>query len=100
MKSFVLFLVVAILGYVPISQAAVPSPIQSGWATSLAQTTRAETGDRVQIETQTAILVRDKRGQDYPNYKQASIQYPQITGLSETASRYSLCQNSTHSSTL
>lgn len=37
--------------------------------------------DRVQVTAKTAVLTRGRSGQAYPDYKQATIKYPQIAGL-------------------
>ncbi|PSB25977.1 hypothetical protein [Stenomitos frigidus] len=41
--------------------------------------------DRVRLETKTVTLIRGKKGQEYPNYKEATIKYPQVTGLADQA---------------
>ena len=38
-------------------------------------------GDRVRIETKTVTFVRGKKGQEYPDYKEAIVKYPQVKGL-------------------
>ncbi|XHX80377.1 MAG: hypothetical protein RBJ76_10745 [Stenomitos frigidus ULC029] len=42
-------------------------------------------GDRVLIETKTVTFVRGKKGQEYPDYKEAIVKYPQVTGLTNPA---------------
>jgi len=42
-------------------------------------------GDRVLIETKTVTFVRGKKGQKYPDYKEAIVKYPQVTGLTDPA---------------
>lgn len=41
--------------------------------------------DCVLIETKTVTFIRDKKGEDYPNYKEAIVKYPQVTGLTDQA---------------
>ena len=41
--------------------------------------------DRVLIEPKTVTFVRGKKGQEYPNYKEAIVKYPQVTGLTDPA---------------
>lgn len=45
----------------------------------------AASRDRVLIETKTVTFVRGKKGQDYPDYKEAIVKYPQVTGLADQA---------------
>ncbi|MBD2037921.1 hypothetical protein H6F76_23500 [Leptolyngbya sp. FACHB-321] len=42
-------------------------------------------GDRVLVETKTVTFVRGKKGQEYPDYKEAIVKYPQVTGLTNPA---------------
>ncbi len=39
--------------------------------------------DRVLIEPKTVTFIRGKKGQEYPNYKEAIVKYPQVTGLAD-----------------
>lgn len=39
--------------------------------------------DRVLIEPKTVTFTRGKKGQDYPAYKEATIKYPLVTGLTD-----------------
>ncbi len=40
-----------------------------------------DSSSKVLIEERTVVLTRGKKGQDYPDYKEATVKYPQITGL-------------------
>jgi hypothetical protein len=46
---------------------------------------RSQSGDRASIASKTVVFTRGKKGQDYPDYKEAIIHYPQITGLKNPA---------------
>lgn len=39
--------------------------------------------DRVLIEPKTVTFTRGKKEQEYPNYKEAIVKYPQVTGLAD-----------------
>lgn len=41
--------------------------------------------DRVLIETKMVTFIRGMKGQEYPNYKEAVVKYPQVTGLADQA---------------
>jgi hypothetical protein len=74
MKTLVLFCCILGFSVVPaIAAEPVASPVLK----------QAEAKDRVMIQSKTVQLVRGKSGQDYPNYKKATIKYPQVTGLSD-----------------
>ena len=59
-----------------------PFLIQSVVATEQAQSATIAT-DQVKIQTQFAQLVRGEPGKEYPDYKVAKIQYPQVSGLED-----------------
>ena len=46
-----------------------------------AATPAIDSSNRVLIEERTVVFTRGKKGQDYPDYKEATVKYPQITGL-------------------
>jgi hypothetical protein len=54
-------------------------------AAPTALTPIAASSDRVLIEPKTVTLVRGKKGQEYPNYKEAIVKYPQVAGLTDPA---------------
>ncbi|MBW4474921.1 MAG: DUF4163 domain-containing protein [Stenomitos rutilans HA7619-LM2] len=49
----------------------------------LALSPKPPVNDRVLIESKTVTFTRGKKGQDYPDYKEATIKYPQVTGLTD-----------------
>ena len=51
----------------------------------LALSPKPPSNDRVLIAPKTVTFVRGKKGQEYPNYKEAIVKYPQITGLADPA---------------
>lgn len=62
-----------------------PSVITSADITidRLALSPKPPTNDRVLIEPKTVTFTRGKKGQDYPDYKEAVIKYPQVAGLTD-----------------
>ncbi len=45
------------------------------------KTTQTVVKDRVTIQSKTVKITRGQPGQEYPNYRNATIRYPQVTGL-------------------
>lgn len=98
MKSSTLFALL-IAGCRVFTDGALPSIAQTPIPTVLAETKPGESrgqcsptaisasanNDRVLIETKTVTFTRGKKGQEYPNYKEAIVKYPQVTGLSDQA---------------
>ncbi|MBW4694502.1 MAG: DUF4163 domain-containing protein [Lyngbya sp. HA4199-MV5] len=62
-----------------------PSVITSEGVTidRLALSPKPPVNDRVLIEPKTVTFTRGKKGQDYPDYKEATIKYPQVAGLTD-----------------
>ncbi|MBW4580193.1 MAG: DUF4163 domain-containing protein [Tildeniella nuda ZEHNDER 1965/U140] len=98
MKFSILFALL-VAGCQVLTDGALPSIAQALTPLTLAETKLGESrnqcsptatsafanNDRVLVETKTVTVTRGKKGEAYPNYKEAIVKYPQVTGLSDQA---------------